>query len=77
MNPYRAEKIRVRISAIEDEMEGLEETCDRLQAELATAGSNNVLRRRVLNELEASQQQMQRHEDEWTELSEQLASESG
>ena len=77
MNPYRAEKIRVRISAIEDEMEGLEEACDRLQAELATAGSDHVLRQRVLHDLEASQQQMQRHEDEWTELSEQLVAEAG
>ena len=77
MNPYRAEKIRVRISAIEDELEGLEEACDRLQAELATAGSDDILRQRVLHELEASQQQMQRHEDEWTELSEQLVAEAG
>ena len=77
MNPYRVEKIRVRISAIEDELEGLEEACDKLQAELATAGSNDILRQRVLHELEASQQQMQRHEDEWTELSEQLAAEAG
>jgi len=77
MNPYRVEKIRVRISTIEDELEGLEEACDKLQAELATAGSNDILRQRVLHELEASQQQMQRHEDEWTELSEQLAAEAG
>ncbi len=77
MNPYRVEKIRVRISAIEDEMAGLEEACDKLQAELATAGSDNTLRRRVLHELEASQQQMQRHEEEWTELSEQLVAEAG
>ena len=77
MNPYRAEKIRVRISAIEDEMAGLEEACDKLQAELATAGSDNTLRRRVLHDLEASQQQMQRHEEEWTELSEQLVAEAG
>ena len=77
MNPYRVEKIRVRISAIEDELEGLEEACDRLQAELATAGSDDILRQRVLHELAASQQQMQRHEDEWTELSEQLAAEAG
>ena len=77
MNPYRAEKIRVRISAIEDELEGLEEACDKLQAELATAGSDDILRQRVLHELEASQQQMQRHEDEWTELSEQLVAEAG
>lgn len=77
MNPYLVEKIRVRISVIEDEMEGLEEACDKLQAELATAGSDHILRQRVLHELEASQQQMQRHEDEWTELSEQLAAEAG
>lgn len=77
MNPYRVEKIRVRISAIEDELEGLEEACDKLQTELATAGSDDILRQRVLHELEASQQQMQRHEDEWTELSEQLAAEAG
>ena len=77
MNPHQAEKIRVRISAIEDEMEGLEEACDKLQAELATAGSDNTLRQRVLHELEASQQQMQRHEEEWTELSEQLVAEAG
>lgn len=77
MNPYLVEKIRVRISAIEDEMEGLEEACDKLQAELATAGSDHILRQRVLHELEASQQQMQRHEDEWTELSEQIAAEVG
>ena len=77
MNPHRAEKIRVRISAIEDELEGLEEACDKLQAELATAGADNTLRRRVLHELEASQQQMQRHEEEWTELSERLVAEAG
>ena len=77
MNPYLVEKIRVRISAIEDEMEGLEAACDKLQAELATAGSDHILRQRVLHELEASQQRMQRHEDEWTELSEQLAAEAG
>ena len=77
MNPYRAEKIRVRISAIEDEMAGLEEACDKLQAELATAGADNTLRRRVLHELEASQQQMQRHEEEWTQLSEELVAEAG
>lgn len=77
MNPHRAEKIRVRISAIEDEMAGLEEACDKLQAELATAGSDNTLRRRVLHDLEASQQKMQRHEEEWTELSEQLVAEAG
>lgn len=77
LNPYRVEQIRVRISAIEDEMEGLEEACDRLQAELTTAGSDDILRRRVLHELEASQQQIQRHEDEWTELSEQLAAAAG
>ena len=73
MNPMRAQRIQVRISAIEDEMEGLEAACDKLQAKLAKAGSDHALRRRVLQELEASQQQMQRHEDEWTELSEQLA----
>ena len=73
MNPMKAQRIQLRISAIEDEIEDLEAACDKLQAKLAVAGSDHAMRRRVLQELEISQQQMQRHEDEWTELSEQLA----
>ena len=76
MNPMRAQQIRVRISAIEEEMAGLEDTCGQLQAQLATAGSDRALRQRVLNELEASQQRIQRHEDEWTELSERLVADA-
>ena len=76
MNPMRAQQIRVRISAIEDEMAGLEDACGKLQARLATAGSDRGLRQRVLEELEASQQRIQRHEDEWTELSEQLVADA-
>ena len=72
MNPMRARQIRARISAIEDETAGLEDACGKLQAQLATAGSDRALRRRLLDDLEASQQRIQRHEDEWTELSEQL-----
>ena len=73
MNPMKAQRIQLRINAIEDEIEGLEAACDKLQAKLAVAGSDHAMRRRVLQELEISQQQMQRHEEEWTELSEQLA----
>ncbi len=76
MNPMRAQQIRVRISTIEEEMAGLEDTCGQLQAQLATAGSDRALRQRVLNELEASQQRIQRHEDEWTELSERLVADA-
>lgn len=76
MNPMRAQQIRARISAIEEEMAGLEDTCGQLQAQLATAGSDRALRQRVLNELEASQQRIQRHEDEWTELSERLVADA-
>lgn len=76
MNPLRAQQIRVRISAIEDEMAGLEDACGKLQAQLARAGSDRALRQRVLRELEASQQRIQRHEDEWTELAEQLVADA-
>ena len=72
MNPMRAQQIRARICAIEDEMAGFEDACGKLQAQLATAGSDKALRQRLLRDLEASQQRIQRHEDEWTELSERL-----
>jgi len=76
MNPMRAQQIRARICAIEDEMAGFEDACGKLQAQLATAGSDKALRQRLLRELEASQQRIQRHEDEWTELSERLVADA-
>lgn len=73
LNPIKAEKIRVRIGAIEQEIEDLEQHGRRLEAELTETGSDHVRRRRVLNDLEASQRKVQEHEAEWTELSELLA----
>ncbi len=72
--PVPAERIRARIRSIEDDLQGLEDACERLQAELASAGADHALRRRVLNELEAGQRRMQRHEEEWFDLAAQLAS---
>ncbi len=73
MNPIKAEKIRSRIGSIEQEIESLEESCRVLQLELASPGGGYARRRRVLEDLESSQRRMQRHEDEWAELSEILA----
>ena len=73
MNPIKAEKIRSRIGSIEQEIESLEESCRVLQLELASPGGDYARRRRVLEDLESSQRRMQRHEDEWAELSEILA----
>lgn len=76
MNPIKAEKIRSRIGSIEQEIESLEESCRVLQLELASPGGDYARRRRVLEDLESSQRRMQRHEDEWAELSEILAAEA-
>ena len=73
MNPIRAAKIRTRIGHIEQEIESLEENCRILELELASTGGDHARRRRVIEDLEASQRKMQRHEDEWAELSELLA----
>ena len=75
MNPIKVAKIRSRIGHIEQEIESLEESCRVLQMELATAGGDHARRMRVIEDLEASQRRMQRHEDEWAELSEILAAE--
>ncbi len=75
MNPIKAAKIRNRIGDIEQEIESLEENCRVLQLELAATGADHARRRRVVEDLEASQRRMQRHEDEWAELSEILAAE--
>ena len=76
MNPLKVEQLRVRISAIEDEIEHIEEDCRVLQIELASSGRNHVRRRKVLQELEAGQRRIRRREDEWAELSEILAAEA-
>ena len=73
MNPIRVARIRSRIGHIEQEIEDLETICRRMQMELASIGSDHARRRRVIEHLEASQRRMQRHEDEWEELSEILA----
>lgn len=73
MNPIKVERIRKRIGRIEREIERLEESCRVLQLELAVAGRDHARRRRVIEDLEASQRKMERREDEWTELSETLA----
>ncbi len=76
MNPLKAEKLRARIGAIEQEIDGLEESCSVLQLELSSVGVGHARRRRVIEELEARQRRIQRHEDEWAELSEILAAET-
>ncbi len=76
MNPIKAAKIRRRIDNLEDEIERLEEGCRVLQLELASPGTGRARRQRVLEDLEASQRAMQRHEEEWAELSESLAAEA-
>ena len=76
MNPLKVEQLRVRINAIEEEIEHIEEDCRVLQIELASSGRNHARRRRVLKELEAGQRQLERREDEWAELSEILAAEA-
>ncbi|MDE0127787.1 MAG: ABC-F family ATP-binding cassette domain-containing protein [Bryobacterales bacterium] len=75
MNPIKVAKIRSRIGHIEQKIESLEESCRVLQLELATAGGDHARRMRVIEDLGASQRRMQRHEDEWAELSEILAAE--
>ncbi len=76
MNPIRAASIRSRIGEIEQEIESLEEACLALQAQLGANGMDHTQRRMVLEELEEGQRRMQRHEEEWTELSELLAGEA-
>lgn len=76
MNPLKVEQLRVRIGAIEQEIETIEETCRVLQIELASSGRNHARRREVLQELEAGQRRIQQREDEWAELSEILAAEA-
>lgn len=75
MNPIKVAKIRSRIGDIEQEIESLEKNCRVLQLELAATGADHARRRRVVEDLEASQRRMRRHEDEWEELSEILAAE--
>ena len=76
MNPLRVQKLRARIGAIEEQIEDLEESCGVLQIELSSVGVGHLRRRRVIEELEARQEEIQRHEDEWAELSEILAAEA-
>lgn len=76
MNPLRVEKLRARIGAIEKEIDDLEESCGVLQLELSSVGVGHARRRRVIEELEDRQRRIQRHEDEWAELSEIVAAES-
>ena len=77
MNPIRVAGIRTRIGDIEEQIEQLEESCEALQARLVSRGMDDARRRRIIKDLEDSQRRMQRHEDEWAELSELLASVSG
>lgn len=77
MNPMKADRIRGRIQAVEREIETLEGNCRNLQLELVSARGNHGRRQRVLADLEESQREIQRHEDEWAELSELLAAEAG
>ena len=77
MNPLRAAQIRDRIGSIEDAIERIEQNCRNLQLELAAPAVDRARRQRVLDDLEASQREVQRHEDEWAELSEQLAADAG
>ena len=73
LNPLKAEKIRVRIESIEKQIEILEKTCLRLQDEVTAAGSDYSLQQSAISDLESSQLKIQRYENEWTELSEQLS----
>ena len=75
MNPIKVARVRSRIGEIESEIEQLEEACGALQEQMVSNGTDHARRRAILEELEASQRRMQRHEEEWAELSEQLASE--
>ena len=76
MNPLKADRIRGRIQAVEREIETLEGNCRNLQVELVSAGANYIRRQKVLADLEERQLEIQRHEDEWAELSERLAAEA-
>ena len=76
MNPMKVKQLRVKIGAIEEQIESIEEDCRVLQLELASSGRNHARRRKVLQELEAGQRELQRREDEWAELSEILAVEA-
>jgi len=76
MNPLKADRIRGRIQAVEREIETLEGNCRNLQVELVSAGANHIRRQKVLADLEERQLEIQRHEDEWAELSERLAAEA-
>ena len=76
MNPLKADRIRGRIQAVEREIETLEGNCRNLQVELVSAGANHIRRLKVLADLEERQLEIQRHEDEWAELSERLAAEA-
>ena len=75
MNPIKVARVRSRIGEIESEIEQLEQACGALQEQMVSNGTDHARRRAILEELEASQRRMQRHEEEWAELSEQLASE--
>ncbi len=75
MNPLKVEQLRGRVGAIEEEIESIEEDCRVLQLELASSSRSHARRRKVLQELEAGQRELQRREDEWAQLSEILAAE--
>ena len=76
MNPLKVEQLRMKIGSIEEQIESIEEDCRVLQLELASSGRNHARRRKVLQELEAGQRELERREDEWAELSEILAVEA-
>ena len=72
LNPLKAEKMRRRAAALENEIAALENESARLQAELGEIGRDHQRRRRVLSALEERRQSIQERESEWTELVEQL-----
>ncbi len=75
-NPLLVQKTRRRIETLEDEVRDLEEDCKRMQSELAAARTSETQRLSLLRTLAARQRQIQAREDEWAELSENLAVEA-
>ncbi len=73
LTPAKVQTIRGRINAIEQEIQDIERSSAVLQGKLRALSADRPRRERVLRRLEAKQRQVQRREDEWTELSELLA----
>ncbi len=72
LNPLKAEKLRKRAAALENEIAALESESDGLQAELGESGRDHRRNRRILADLEDRRRLIQERESEWTELAEQL-----